>query len=518
MPALTRAIGPATQLADHLLSPLNDATRRERAAVLALIVYVVLWTAYGVIAKGSQDIHIDMSEQFTLARELALGYPKHPPLTMLIVRLWFSVFPTTDRAYYLLATTNAALALWIAWRLYAQFLDGEKRVLGVALLTLVPFFNFHALKFNPNTVLMPLWAATTLFFLRSFETRRLLDAALAGCFAALAMYGKYWSIVLLLGLAVAAVADPRRADYFRSAAPWITVVSGGLVLAPHLIWLLDNDFSPFSYALLVHGEASLASSLEGVIGYAAGSAAYALIPILIVLVVARPSQKVLWDMLWPLDLHRKLAAAAFWATLLIPVLAAPLGGVRLTSLWSMSAWTLLPVMLLSSPLVTIARKDAARIVAAAAVFPLLMLAAAPAIGFAVHRIGAPEEGHASVLAKTVDRFWREAIDAPLKVFGSTETFTYGVPFYLREHPAVVHLLERPATPQEEALIARDGVALLCPMTSVICLGAADARAAAVPGARRKEVEIRRSYWGSEGRSERYAIVAIPPSAPVPIRQ
>jgi len=178
MPALTGAIRPETQFPDNFLSPLSDAARRERTVVLALLVYVVLWTAYGVIAKGSQDVHIDMSEQFMLARELALGYSKHPPLTMLIVRLWFGVFPTTDWAYYLLAATNAALALWIAWRLYAQFLDGEKRVLGLALLTLVPFFNFHALKFNPNTVLMPLWAATTLFFLRSFETRRLLDAAL----------------------------------------------------------------------------------------------------------------------------------------------------------------------------------------------------------------------------------------------------------------------------------------------------------------------------------------------------
>jgi 4-amino-4-deoxy-L-arabinose transferase-like glycosyltransferase len=349
MPALTGAIRPETQFPDNFLSPLSDAARRERTVVLALLVYVVLWTAYGVIAKGSQDVHIDMSEQFMLARELALGYSKHPPLTMLIVRLWFGVFPTTDWAYYLLAATNAALALWIAWRLYAQFLDGEKRVLGLALLTLVPFFNFHALKFNPNTVLMPLWAATTLFFLRSFETHRLLDAALAGCFAALAMYGKYWSVVLLLGLALAALADPRRANYFRSPAPWITVVCGGLLMAPHLIWLLDNHFAPFSYALLVHGEAGLTSSLTGVVGYLAGSIAYALIPILIVLVFARPNRKALRDMLWPLDLHRRLAVAAFWATLLIPVLVAPVGGVRLTSLWSMSAWTLLPVMLLSSP-------------------------------------------------------------------------------------------------------------------------------------------------------------------------
>ena len=72
----------------------------------------------------------------------------------------------------------------IIYPLHGHFLDGGKRVLGLALLTLVPFFNFHALKFNVNTVLMPVWAATTFFFLRSFETRSTLPAALAGLCAA----------------------------------------------------------------------------------------------------------------------------------------------------------------------------------------------------------------------------------------------------------------------------------------------------------------------------------------------
>ena len=106
------------------------------------------------------------------AQELAFGHAKHPPLVPAVVAAWFTVFPVADWAYYLLAVTTAALALWIAWRLSERYLDGEKRVVGLALLTLVPFFNFHALKFNQNTVLLPLWAATTLFFLRSFETRK----------------------------------------------------------------------------------------------------------------------------------------------------------------------------------------------------------------------------------------------------------------------------------------------------------------------------------------------------------
>ena len=140
-----------------------------------------------------------------------------------------------------------ALTLWIVWRLSADYLDIEKRVIGLALLTLIPFFNFHALKFNVNTVLMPLWAATIWWFLRSVRTRSALYAALAGLAAGGAMLGKYWSVFLLAGLALAALIDNRRAIYFRSAAPWITIIAGAIVLAPHVIWLVRNDFAPFGF-------------------------------------------------------------------------------------------------------------------------------------------------------------------------------------------------------------------------------------------------------------------------------
>ena len=276
-------------LMERLLDSLTDPARRERSVAAALLCYVALWTLYGILAKASQDIHVDMSEQFALARELALGYPKHPPLTMAVVRAWFAVFPAADWAYYLLAMANVGLTLWIVWRLMARFVDGEKRVVGLALLTLVPFFNFHALKFNVNTVLMPLWAATTLWFLRSFETRRPLDAALAGLAAAASMYGKYWSVFLLIGLGLAALADPRRAAYFRSAAPWVTVAVGALALAPHAAWLVANDFAPFSYAVVVHGASSLVSTLGAVGGYLAGSVGYVAIPLIIVDFAARPA-------------------------------------------------------------------------------------------------------------------------------------------------------------------------------------------------------------------------------------
>src|SRR5215470_13003762 len=103
---LERLFGP-------LLDALTDPARRDRTAAVVILGYVAVWTLYAAVAKGSQDIHVDMSEQYVLARELAWGYPKHPPLAMVLVRAWFAIFPTTDWPYYLLAMATVGLTLWI---------------------------------------------------------------------------------------------------------------------------------------------------------------------------------------------------------------------------------------------------------------------------------------------------------------------------------------------------------------------------------------------------------------------
>ena len=367
---------------DGLHKALIDPARRERNVVLALAVYAVLWTIYGTIAKSGQGLHPDMTELLDWSRHLAWGY-KHPPLAAAIVRLWFSVFPVAEWSYYLLAMLMPAVALWIVWRLSADYLDIEKRVFGIALLTLVPFFNFHALKFNVNTVLMPLWAATTLWFLRSYTTRSTLYAALAGAAAAACMLGKYWSIFLIAGLVVAALIDKRRGGYFRSAAPWITVAVGLVAIAPHLLWLVQHHFEPFGYAMYVHGAKSFAETVVAALGYLAGSAGYVAIPAIIALIAGRPSRATLADIMWPADTDRRLAAAAFWGPLLLPVVGALASGTDITSLWSMSAWTLLPVLLLSPPAVTISEVDTRRLLAFAVALPLVMLLVSPGIALFV---------------------------------------------------------------------------------------------------------------------------------------
>ncbi len=496
---------------ERLLEALVDPARRERTMAFVLIGYAAAWALYGAIAKGSQDLHFDMGEMVALSREDLLGTRKHPPLGSWLVRLWFGVFPLDDWAYYLFAVVVATVGLWCAWKLSADYLDGHKRVVGLALLTLVPLYNFHALKFNANTVLIPFWAATTWWFLRSFETRNLGYAALAGLAAAAAMLGKYWTVVLLAGLVIAVLADRRRGAYFRSAAPWVTVAFGGVALMPHLVWLVINDFPPLQYAFTSHAVASRWDAAVSGVSYVGGGVAYLAAPIALVLLM-RPPAAAVADTLWPHDPARRTALLAFVLPIVLPAAAAVAANSSITPLWTISAMTLAPVVLLSSPLLTVSQPAAVRILALAVVFPLLMIVASPFIAVVIHREGVPNDAtHYRLLAAAIDKAWRDTSDRPLRLVGSNTNLVNGVVSYLPSRPSTYELFDPSVTHwADDTRIAREGIALTCRADDALCNAFVDRLAGRFGGGRRTEVTLSRSYFGHADPAVRYAIVAVPP--------
>ncbi len=513
-----RLLQPVARLVDALADP----ARRERTVLAVLAVYVAIWTLYGVIAKASQDVQFDAAELVTWAQHPALGYAKHPPLAAWLVRAWFSIFPVQDWSYYLFAMIYAALGLWIAWQLFGLMLEPGKRIVALAFLTLVPYFNFHGLRFDENAVLGALWAATALCFIRSFDTRAPLWAALAGLAAAAAMLGQYWSAFLLIGLALAALTDPRRAAYFRSSAPWITVATGLLALAPHLAWLLAHDFSPLGYAVAAHGDRTLGKTLEGAVGLIAGGLGYAAVPTLLTLLPALPSGAALRDTLLPRAAERRLVAVTFWTTLLLPALICIALRFELSALWAMSALILMPPVLLSSPLLVLDRRAMVPIVGIALALPPVMLLSSPLVAVGVHLAGVvPTGAHAKLLAARIEQEWRQSNDKPLRIVGGDLDIAYAAAFYLPERPDAYPVLEPENTPWvTPARVAREGAGFVCFMFydrrfSQTCRDQpvtweVDKLAAGNPATRRIELTVARRFLGISGEPARYLIVIVPP--------
>jgi 4-amino-4-deoxy-L-arabinose transferase-like glycosyltransferase len=503
-----RARSPFARLAEALVDP----ARRERTTAALLVGYALVWSLYGTLAKGSQDVHVDMGEMFAWSHEPGLGTPKHPPLGAWAVGLWFSIMPRTDWSYYLLAMMMPTIGLWIAWRLTADYLDAEKRVAGIALLTFIPFLNFHALKYNANTILIPLWAATTFAFLRSFETRQIVWAAVAGVGGAGAILGKYWSACLIGALGLASLLDSRRSAYFRSPAPWTSILVGVAVVAPHIVWLFAHDFASIGYAGLRNSE-PISVVLRSVVHFFAGFAAYIAPAVIGALLAIRRSLPAVRDMLLPSSPQRRLVNLVFFGPVLLAAIAALTLRVEVTPLWMMPAATLLPVVLFSSPFAHMRRNAVTWILGGAMVFPFIMLLAAPGVAMAIHRNGLQRHAdHYKLLAQAVEASWRARTKSPLAVLGGDFNLVNGALFYLHGRATAYFIVAPALSPWiDETRIAREGIALVCPQEDATCVEALKARSAQA-GVAPSDVTLVRHYLGVPGPPARYVIAVIPPSS------
>jgi hypothetical protein len=198
--------------------------------------------------------------------------------------------------------------------------------------------------------------------------------------------------------------------------------------------------------------------------------------------------------------------------ILLPALVAIPLKVDIVSLWAMGAMTLLPVVLLSSPLVALSRRAATLLLALAVAFPILMVLAAPVIAIVIHREGVSNNAtHYRLVAAAVDKAWRETTDAPLRLVGSQTNLVNGTVFYLPSRPSTLDIMGPQATPwADEARVAREGVALVCPALDQPCVRMLEARAARAPAAKRSEVELSRTHLGVADAPTRYVIGIVPP--------
>jgi hypothetical protein len=260
---------------------------------------------------------------------------------------------------------------------------------------------------------------------------------------------------------------------------------------------------------VVAHQSTLASSLLSGVGFLLGVAGYIAPAVLISALIARPGMAAIADTLWPPEPSRRFALIAFIAPLILPALAAALLKVEIVSLWAMSAMTLLPVVLLSSPRLTAPRRAASWLLGAAIVFPAVMVLAAPFIAVWIHREGVPNyAAHYRLLAQAIDRTWHESVNAPLRYLGSYTNIVNGVSFYLPDHPSTLDIVDPPSTPWSDAAsVARAGIALVCPEGEAICMHFLNQRAGDLP---RHAVTLSREHWGVRGKPARYIIVVVPP--------
>jgi Dolichyl-phosphate-mannose-protein mannosyltransferase len=496
---------------ERIVAALCVPARRNRTALIVALVYAAIWMLYAIVAKSSQGINADLGEMVVWARNLAWGYPKHPPLPAWILAGWFAIFPLADWAYYILAGLNLGIGLYLSFLLAGLWLNGAKQAAAPFLLALIPFYNFIGLKFDQNSILIPLWGLTTWAFVLSYERRHAGYAALAGAAAAAAMLTKYWSVFLLFALCVAALCDRRRGDYFRSAAPYVTVAVGAVLIAPHIIWLVQENFPPLTWVAIRTSESAFVW-LRFLSRYSFGTLGYSLVALGTFVVLTRPSLAAWRDIFFPRDERRRMAAIIYWIPVLFPIAFAAFSRTKLVSLWNTESLGLLPVVLLSSPLVELTRTAAARIVGVATTVSLASLVASPFV--AAGKLIGGVENHAlfiGPLVAEIETQWKGTTNRPLEIVAGPFTLTSSVAFTLRDKPSNYADFSSYLSPWvDAAALMNKGIAVVCPVRDPTCMRGLDNLTARRAPARRAEVELTPRWLGLSGAPDRFVIAIMPP--------
>ncbi|MBN9582979.1 MAG: glycosyltransferase family 39 protein [Afipia sp.] len=494
-----------------------DGVEPGWAIPVLLVVLVAVWTLFQVLAYQGADLHPDVLEAWTIGREFAWGNAKHPPLMGWMARAWSDVFPLTDWSFYLLAMVNAAAALLAVDLISRRFMRGDGRAIVLLLLLLLPAYQFHASRFNANSVLLATWPLATYFFLRSFETQAISWAAAAGAAAALAMLGKYYSVFLIAGFAIAAVAHPRRRAYFSSRAPWVSALAGLAVLAPHLWWLATNGTAPFQYALAVHAGLSRQEAVADAVRFVLGNAAYLVLPVFVWLLMIRADIRRFAANLGDLDSSLLLLVWIFVATVAVPPVVTIAISSNLPPLWNLQALFLAIVVMVAAAKFAVPRFDSVNL--SVGVIAILLVSVAAAPFYALYRNTHPFDSSRNFISAAADemtRRWHEATGEPFAAVSGNDDLAFGAAFYSPDHP----FYKRPFRFQTDWGVPRPstldrGWAAMCFTKDIDCMNWMQ-RVAQVPqSVVRSEFTVHASLWGRYGAATKISALIVPPRAATP---
>lgn len=229
------------------MTKIADAIEQHPARAFAAfaILHLVVWTALPVLFF--RNLPLDLIEALVYGREWQLGYDKLPPLPWWMVEAAYRVVGA-DASYYALAQVAVVAAFAFVFILGRNLTGATGALIAVLIIDGLHYFTFTAPKFNHDVVQLPFWALAGYAYWAALRRGRMAHWLLLGFAIGMALWSKYFVVVLAAPLALFALADRDARKAFATPGPYVAAAMALIVMAPHLVWLVANDFLPFAYA------------------------------------------------------------------------------------------------------------------------------------------------------------------------------------------------------------------------------------------------------------------------------
>jgi 4-amino-4-deoxy-L-arabinose transferase-like glycosyltransferase len=240
----------------------------------------VAWTLLPAWLAG--NLHPDTLEGLYWGQHWLWGYHKHPPLAAWSSELVHAAFGSANWTYYALSQAFIAAAFAGIWLLTRDIAGRQAALVAVVLLALTHYTTYATPRFNPNAVQFAFWAWTMALFWRALARDRAAWWILTGVAAGLGLLAKYSIGVLLATLLAHLLLSPAGRRQFARPGLYLGLAACLLVIAPHLLWLVQNDFVTLGY-LVERSDSTLTGPADHLLGPLTflGDQAFAIAPMLL---------------------------------------------------------------------------------------------------------------------------------------------------------------------------------------------------------------------------------------------
>jgi 4-amino-4-deoxy-L-arabinose transferase-like glycosyltransferase len=153
-----------------------------------------------------------------------------------------------DLFFYALSQATVVTAFTLICIMARQLVGPVGALVAILIIDGLHYFTFTAPKFNHDVIQLPFWAMTGFAYWAAMRSGRTVHWVLLGFGVGMALWAKYFVVIQALPLVLFALFDRDARKRLRTPGPWLAVMVALAIMAPHLIWLVQNDFLPLGYA------------------------------------------------------------------------------------------------------------------------------------------------------------------------------------------------------------------------------------------------------------------------------
>jgi 4-amino-4-deoxy-L-arabinose transferase-like glycosyltransferase len=205
--------------------------------------WLFAWALLHVLMRlvSSQALELDEAEQMLWSQQWSWGYGAQPPLYTWLLQGLAALLGPGLLSLSVLKMGLIALTYWFMWRAACEVLSPRSAWWAALSMVWLPMLGWEALRDLTHTVLLGcLVAATWWLVLRQIRQPQSHGFVWLGLVVGLGLLSKYSYALFALALGLAALSGRDTRPVLLSSGWWWLPLVAAVVLAPHLLWLLEH--------------------------------------------------------------------------------------------------------------------------------------------------------------------------------------------------------------------------------------------------------------------------------------